>query len=53
MTNKNYSLIIAGVGGQGNVLAAHIVAEVAIEDGYKVRLAETYGGAMRGGSVLA
>jgi indolepyruvate ferredoxin oxidoreductase beta subunit len=53
MTAKNYSLMIAGVGGQGNVLAAHIVAEVALEGGYKVKVAESYGGAMRGGDVFS
>ena len=53
MTEKSYSLIIAGVGGQGNVLASNIVAEVALGDGYKVRVAETYGGAMRGGAVFS
>jgi indolepyruvate ferredoxin oxidoreductase beta subunit len=53
MRNKNYSLMIAGVGGQGTVLAAHIVAEVALEGGYKVKVAESYGGAMRGGDVYS
>lgn len=53
MTGESYNVIIAGVGGQGNVLAAHIIAEVALEDGYDVRVAETYGGAMRGGSVFS
>jgi indolepyruvate ferredoxin oxidoreductase beta subunit len=46
-------LIIAGVGGQGNILASHIIAEAALEGGYGVTLAETYGGAMRGGSVFS
>ena len=53
MIGKSYDIIIAGVGGQGNVLAADILAEVALENGYSVRVAETYGGAVRGGSVFS
>jgi indolepyruvate ferredoxin oxidoreductase beta subunit len=48
-----FNLIIAGVGGQGNMLAAAILADAAIEEGYKVRLTETYGGATRGGAVFS
>lgn len=47
------SLIIAGVGGQGSVRASHIVAIAAIQDGLRVRVGETYGAAMRGGSVAS
>ncbi len=47
------NLIIAGVGGQGSVRASHIVAEAAIRDGLRVRVGETYGAAMRGGSVAS
>ena len=46
------NLILTGVGGQGSILAAHLLAEAALKDGEEVRLAETYGGATRGGSVL-
>lgn len=46
-------MLIAGVGGQGSVRASHIVAIGAIEDGLRVRVGETYGAAMRGGSVAS
>jgi indolepyruvate ferredoxin oxidoreductase beta subunit len=49
---KELNILIAGVGGQGNILASHVLAEAAIEAGCKnVRVGETYGAAMRGGSV--
>jgi len=47
------NLILAGVGGQGSILASHLLADAALKDGKEVRLAETYGGATRGGSVLS
>jgi indolepyruvate ferredoxin oxidoreductase, beta subunit len=47
------NVILAGIGGQGSILAAHLLAEAAIREGHRVRLAETYGGAVRGGSVRA
>ncbi|MFC1804053.1 indolepyruvate oxidoreductase subunit beta [Thermoproteota archaeon] len=47
-----YNTMVAGVGGQGSILFAHILGNAAIAEGYQVRVAETYGAAMRGGSVL-
>lgn len=47
------NLIVAGVGGQGSVLASHIIAEAAIEQGYPARVGETFGAAMRGGAVAS
>jgi|YelNatPaOPRAMG01_1025707.scaffolds.fasta_scaffold00749_21 Pyruvate:ferredoxin oxidoreductase and related 2-oxoacid:ferredoxin oxidoreductases, gamma subunit len=47
------NLIVAGVGGQGSVLASHIIAEAAIDKGFKVRVGETFGAAMRGGAVAS
>jgi len=47
------NLIIAGVGGQGNVLASQIVANAAISDGYQVTMGETYGATQRGGAVMS
>ena len=49
---NEFNLLIAGVGGQGSILSSHIVGEAAIRDGYHVRVAETYGAAMRGGAVM-
>ncbi len=47
------NLVIAGVGGQGSILASHIVAMAAIGDGVRVRVGETFGAAMRGGAVAS
>jgi indolepyruvate ferredoxin oxidoreductase beta subunit len=46
-------VVIAGVGGQGSILASHLLAETALKDGLEVKLAETFGAATRGGSVMA
>jgi len=48
-----FDLIVAGVGGQGSILASHIIAEAAIKEGEKARVGETFGAAMRGGSVMS
>jgi len=45
------SLIIAGVGGQGTLLASKIISEAACARGLFVRTSETIGMAQRGGSV--
>jgi len=47
------NLIIAGVGGQGNVLASHIVASAGIKEGLYVTVSETYGASQRGGAVMS
>jgi len=47
------NIIISGVGGQGNVIASHILASAAVKDGYYVSVGETYGAAQRGGTVLS
>lgn len=51
MTTEEFNLIFAGVGGQGSVLASHIIAQAAIEEGLKARVGETFGAAQRGGKV--
>lgn len=48
---SEFNLIVAGVGGQGSVLASHIIAEAAVSVGLKVRVGETFGAAQRGGKV--
>lgn len=45
--------ILAGVGGQGTVLASKLIAQSAMNKGMKVRTAETIGMAQRGGCVLS
>ena len=44
---------LAGIGGQGSVLAAKILAETARSKGWQVRTAETTGMAQRGGDVMS
>jgi len=48
-----YSIMIAGVGGQGTVLASKLIAAAAMKRGYDVRTTETIGMAQRGGSVVS
>jgi indolepyruvate ferredoxin oxidoreductase beta subunit len=50
---ENFDIIIAGVGGQGNILASRIIADAAIEAGYHVTIGETFGMSQRGGSVAS
>lgn len=45
--------ILAGVGGQGTVLASKLIAQCAMERGEFVRTAETIGMAQRGGCVVS
>jgi indolepyruvate ferredoxin oxidoreductase, beta subunit len=47
------NLLIAGVGGQGVILASDIVGEVAIAAGYDFKKTDTLGMAQRGGSVIS
>jgi len=47
------NLLIAGVGGQGIILAATVLANAAVKKGIKVRAADTFGAAQRGGAVLS
>ncbi|WP_102375858.1 indolepyruvate oxidoreductase subunit beta [Raoultibacter massiliensis] len=47
------NILLAGVGGQGTVLAAKLLAQAAEEKGWQVRTAETIGMAQRGGNVVS
>lgn len=47
------NILVAGVGGQGTVLAAKVLAQAAQNKGWQVRTAETIGMAQRGGSVVS
>ena len=48
-----YDVILAGVGGQGVLSVAAIIAQAAVEKGLAVRQSEVHGMAQRGGAVLA
>ena len=45
------NFLLAGVGGQGTILASDVLAEVALATGLDVKKSEVHGMAQRGGSV--
>lgn len=47
------NVVLTGIGGQGTVLAAKVLAQAAQNRGWQVRTAETIGMAQRGGSVVS
>ena len=47
------NLIIAGVGGQGNVLASQIIGRAAVKKGFMITIGETFGLSQRGGPVMS
>lgn len=49
---SDFDLVIAGVGGQGAILASDIIGRAAVREGFSIRAAETHGMAQRGGSVV-
>jgi indolepyruvate ferredoxin oxidoreductase, beta subunit len=53
MNKDPYNVIVAGVGGQGNVLSSQLIGTVLVNEGYKVTIGETYGASQRGGSVMS
>ena len=46
------SIMIVGVGGQGTLLASRILGNVAISQGFDVKVSEVHGMSQRGGSVV-
>ena len=48
-----FNCLIAGIGGQGTVLASKLLAAAAMKRGFDVRTTETIGMAQRGGSVVS
>jgi len=50
---KKMDLLVAGVGGQGVVLASDIIGETALAAGFDVKKTDTLGMAQRGGSVVS
>lgn len=45
------TVLLAGVGGQGTILAADLLAKTAIANGFAVKLSEIHGMSQRGGAV--
>ncbi|MBN2362574.1 indolepyruvate oxidoreductase subunit beta [candidate division WOR-3 bacterium] len=50
---RNKSIMIAGVGGQGILVAADIIALAALDSGFDVKKSEIHGMSQRGGSVTS
>jgi indolepyruvate ferredoxin oxidoreductase beta subunit len=48
-----YDVILAGVGGQGVLSVASIIAHAALKEGFEVRQSEVHGMAQRGGQVIS
>ena len=46
------NIMIVGVGGQGTLLTSRILGNLAITQGYDVKISEVHGMAQRGGSVV-
>ena len=53
MKNSTTNILVAGVGGQGVILASDIMSEVFMEAGFDVKKSEIHGMAMRGGIVTS
>jgi indolepyruvate ferredoxin oxidoreductase beta subunit len=53
MDNNKRDFLLAGVGGQGTLLASDVLVEVGSRAGYEVKKSEIHGMAQRGGSVTS
>ena len=51
MQTKNI-ILIAGVGGQGTLLASKLLGRLLLDQGYDVKVSEVHGMSQRGGSVV-
>ncbi|MFW9958150.1 MAG: 2-oxoacid:acceptor oxidoreductase family protein [Candidatus Odinarchaeota archaeon] len=47
-----FNILVAGVGGQGNLVCGRVLAEAAIQQGLRPVVGDTFGASRRGGSVL-
>ena len=50
---KNLNFLLAGVGGQGTILASDVLVNVGLAGGYQAKQAEVHGMSQRGGSVTS
>ena len=53
LTKEPFNLVVAGVGGQGNVLLSAFIGNALINEGFVVGVADTFGVSQRGGSVTS
>jgi len=47
------NILIAGVGGQGNLLASEIISWASVKEGFRIHVADIFGAAQRGGAVTS
>ena len=47
------NILLAGVGGQGTILAAKMLTIGLLEEGYDVKMSEIHGMSQRGGNVVS
>ncbi len=50
---EEFNIVLAGVGGQGTLLAAETLGTAAVIEGFNVRVSEIHGMAQRGGAVTS
>jgi len=50
---KEFNIVLAGVGGQGILLASQILGVSAVKEGFNVRVSEIHGMAQRGGAAVS
>jgi len=50
---ENINFLLAGVGGQGTILASDVLVNVGLAAGYQAKQAEVHGMSQRGGSVTS
>jgi indolepyruvate ferredoxin oxidoreductase, beta subunit len=53
LMKRNLNFLMAGVGGQGTILASDVLVNVGIAAGYQAKQAEVHGMSQRGGSVTS
>ncbi len=53
MKESTVNILVAGVGGQGNILASRVIATAAVKSGYHIRGCDTLGASQRGGHVTS
>jgi len=53
LTKEPFNLVVAGVGGQGNVLLSTFIGTALIDEGFKVGVSDTFGVSQRGGPVTS
>jgi len=53
ISRENLKILIAGVGGQGVLVASYVIGQLALNSGLKVRISEDIGQAQRGGPVVS